>query len=68
MRDTILGFTVIIIGLIFFAAVIIGVQRTEEAECNKWATQAEKYPDYYITQWQADQCEYHGVEINAPVK
>lgn len=48
----------------------IGMSRSEIADCNKWAQQAEEYPSrlFFITQWQKDQCDAHKITINAHVK
>jgi len=45
---------------------------SEKSECLKWQAQAEEYRQgkkdlFYLTQWQADQCEAHGILINAPI-
>lgn len=62
---------VIIIGTVlgFVKAISIGFSRGEQYECRKWAKQAEVYrPQFYLTEWQKNQCDYHGIEINAPVR
>ncbi len=65
-----------IVGLIFFVALIVWIgvlalsytiNKTETSECLRWKEDAEKYPGFYITQWQKDQCDFRQVEINAPV-
>lgn len=50
-------------------AFTIGLDRNEMVECNKWQAQAEEFPArvYYIAQWQKDQCDAHGITINASV-
>lgn len=47
---------------------VIAVSRDEQSECMEWQSQAKSYPGYYITQWQYDQCQAHGISIDAPVK
>lgn len=63
---------VIIIGTIlgFVQMISAGlISRGEQHECRKWAKQAEVYrPQFYLTEWQKNQCDYHGIEINAPVR
>lgn len=46
----------------------VGFNRSEIVECNQWAEQAHEYAGFYLTQWQKDQCDAHGIDINAPVK
>ena len=45
-----------------------GINKTEFAECVKWQDQSQKYPGYYITEWQKQQCDHQGVDIDAPVR
>lgn len=45
------------------------LDRAEIVECNQWAKQAEEFGSaFYLTQWQADQCNAHNISINAIVK
>lgn len=59
---TILGFVAIII------IMLNGLSNSEKSECIKWQKEADRYPSYYITEWQEKQCDYHDIHINAPVK
>lgn len=52
---------------VFFAAVVVGIDRSAKAECLKWQGDAEKYEKYYIVEWQAEQCQSYDIIINAPV-
>jgi hypothetical protein len=52
----------------FFLLLSLSLSKTEVYECNKWQDQAGEFPDFYLTQWQADQCAAHALSINAPVK
>lgn len=42
--------------------------RSNRAECLTWRKEATTMPDYYITEWQAEQCTFLGVSIMAPVR
>lgn len=44
------------------------LNRVEVSECMKWEQEAIEYPQYFIKQWQADQCKAHDIIINAPVQ
>jgi hypothetical protein len=45
----------------------IGVDRQEKSECLKWQDEATKYPDYYLTAWQKEQCDHWGIQIDTKV-
>ena len=44
-------------------ALQVGVNRSEAAECHKWAQMATERPDFYLTSWQAQQCAAHNITI-----
>lgn len=52
-------------------AVIAGVSYAEAShatgQCEKWADEAKVYPGYFLAEWQKMQCDYYGVQIDAPV-
>ena len=50
-----------------FIGIMIGTGRSETAECLKWQNDAIGRPLYYITTWQKEQCDAHGIQISAPV-
>lgn len=56
------GSTVLII------TVMTAMNVREIGECTRWNREAGRYPGYYLTQWQKDQCDAHAIFINAPVK
>lgn len=43
--------------------VCFAIDRHEKTECLKWKKELEIYPDYYLTNWQIEQCQYHGIEL-----
>ena len=57
----------LLLSFAFVQIVAKGLDCQEEYECHKWADWAKEYPLFYFTQWQADQCKAHGIEVNAPV-
>lgn len=62
---------IIAVVIVIFAVAFIanlGFSKEEIVECNKLQVQAEQYPNFYITNWQADMCASHQISINAPVK
>lgn len=62
-------FIILILIVIIFGFIInIGLGKTEKIECRTWQKQAEKHADYYLSEWQKQQCDYHNIKINAPVK
>lgn len=44
-----------------------GVNKHERVECLRWQAEAREFSGYYLTSWQAEQCEAHGVAIDAPI-
>ena len=58
---------VITSGLLLFYELESRLQLGEKAECNKWVRYSEEYSDFYLTEWQREQCDTVGVEINVPV-
>jgi hypothetical protein len=46
----------------------IAVSRGEKAECIQWQHEAKQYPNYYLAQWQKDECDRYQIIIEAPVK
>lgn len=58
------------IGLLYGTAELMegGIKTQEIYECNKWQGWAENYNDYYLLEWQNEQCKSHGIQINAPVR
>ncbi len=64
-KITIVLVAVAIVGWGFL--MIKGADKHERVECLKWQEQAEMYSNFYLTEWQKAQCDYHEIEINAPV-
>lgn len=64
------GLAFIMLVLFFggFAAIWVGSNKTEVVECQQWKSQAAEYKNFYLLQWQDDQCRAHDIIINAPVK
>lgn len=54
--------------LLFCWVFYLGFNWYEIAECRKWKAQSVEYPNYYLTQWQHDQCEAHKIYISSPVQ
>ena len=44
-------------------ALNIGMNRAERAECIRWQEQARQFAGFYLTSWQAAQCEHHGINV-----
>ena len=61
----------IILSAFIIAALLLlfgrAVSKQERLECQQWRAQAAQLPQYYITRWQAEQCQHYGVEIDASV-
>lgn len=68
MQKVIITLTVIALIVLFFWAIGTGLDRQAKADCETWRNQANEFEGFYLTQWQKDQCDAVGVEVNAPVK
>lgn len=71
MKNPIENLIAIIIGI---AAIILlafmfvkGMDKQAEADCIKWQQEATEYVGYYLTEWQAAQCEHYQITVDAPV-
>ena len=66
----ILFWTVIMFAIVWGLIFIIDgrIKTNEKQECFLWQKQAVEYADYdyYLTQWQRDQCEALGVPVRLP--
>lgn len=62
----ILGIAGVLVGLYFVLS--LGIDRSEIVECNKLKGQEAEFDQFFLTKWQKEQCDGHGIFINAPVK
>lgn len=64
------AFAVIALGLsiIVYIAITVGADRSEIMECNKIKGQAQTYSQFFMTEWQKEMCDSHGIFINAKIK
>lgn len=53
---------------VFAFLAIVGEGRQEAVECNTWKAQAAEFDQFYLLKWQKEQCDAHGIIINAEVK
>ncbi len=67
MKDTII-LTLVIIVVATVLAVAYEAGGSELSECIRLQENAQKYPNFYITEWQSQMCQVHNIEINAPIK
>lgn len=47
--------------------IVTGWNKNEQVECIKWQEQSWKFNQFYITKWQAMQCQRWNIEINAKI-
>ncbi len=71
MKNLIQGIVIILIGVATIAGILWmanwGMNRQERFECKNWQAEAGDYPGYYITEWQQQQCDRWGIQIDAKV-
>lgn len=44
------------------------VHKNEIIECKKWLEHSYQFPEFYLTQWQKDQCESYDIRIDSQIK
>jgi len=42
----------------------VAIDRNARAECLTWQSQAKQFSNYYLTEWQANQCQAVGVSLD----
>lgn len=64
-----------VIGLVLFAIVVVlvlttfvqmissGIEKHERIECIQWLADSQNYDNWYATEWQVEQCENYGVDL-----
>jgi len=69
MKKLLIAIALILSLAALLSGLSVGLNRAERAECIEWQRQSADYARlFYLTKWQAEQCEAHGVVIKAPVK
>ena len=59
--STILGIVIVIVLLPWIFN--IGITKNEQNECRRWAEMAKERPDFYLTDWQQEQCDHYDIEV-----
>jgi hypothetical protein len=66
LRVLLLVFCLLALGYLIMK---VGGDRWRMYECEKWRDEAKEFAGYYyLSPYQAEQCDYYGIKINAPVK
>jgi len=66
---TIAKFTIILAFIIGFVYLLnAGFKKQEIVDCYHLVGQSEEFANFYITNWQKEMCDAHGISINAEVK
>lgn len=68
MKKLLLILFILLLSLVVLFIINIGVERQEKMECLKWKEEALMFPDYYLENWQIDQCDPYQIKIDASVK
>lgn len=73
IAEIFISIIVAVIGIAMFGIGIwvggwIGFNKHERVECLKWEKEAKEYPQYYILEWQNEQCSKYDIKIDALVK
>ena len=57
----VVGVAVFIVAV--FLALGYGFTLHEINECLRWQEEAKVYPNFYLTDWQKQQCEHHNIPV-----
>lgn len=60
MKYFIVTIGALVIMYIMFA---ITAPKTEKTECLQWKVDSRMYPNYYLADWQKEQCKHYSIEI-----
>lgn len=64
---TAIGITALLV--LLSVAMAYGFKKSDQSRCLTLQAQAQEgYFDFYITPTEKDMCDYHNIEIDAPVK
>jgi hypothetical protein len=59
---------IVIIGAIVWILIwgyfYIALPKQEKIECEQWIKESQIYPNYYLTEWQKEQCEHYGYDVS----
>ena len=61
MKNKIIITILILLG--FALLLPYSIQKTEKNECLKWREEAGVYDNYYVTDWQIEQCEHYNLPL-----
>jgi hypothetical protein len=69
MKKLLLGLSVgailmFLLGFLLVKGIETAIDTHETWECYKWQQQAKEFELFYLTDWQQEQCDYHGIEID----
>jgi hypothetical protein len=53
-----------LLGFLLVKGIETAIDTHETWECYKWQQQAKEFELFYLTDWQQEQCDYHGIEID----
>ena len=64
MKESIsLPIALLIVFAVLFTTIMLGFNKQEKMECQKWQGDAKFYTSYYFTDWQIKQCQHHEIEL-----
>jgi large-conductance mechanosensitive channel len=64
MKEKIISFLILACLVAFLYIVgLQGINKQEKVECIQWQAEAQQFNDYYLTEWQVNQCNHHGIKV-----
>lgn len=67
MGGIVKALAVILVMFLFFYLFKVGIDKHDQVQCYQWQEYATKYPGFYLTQNEADQCAYWNIQVDAPI-
>lgn len=61
-------FIFVVTMFVVFLLTLWGFSVSEKHECYRWKNNAKTLINFYMTAAEAEQCRFHGIQIDAPVK
>lgn len=68
IKDIIIAVLVVTLIAAFVVSIIEGLHKAEQVKCYTLQEQSREYPDFFLTIYEKEMCDFHGIEITAPVR
>jgi len=64
IKDVIISIVIVIVLVLAIGITVeYGIRKAEIRECKIWRQEAKIYDNYYLTDWQREQCQHYNINI-----